>query len=247
MGRPWSVIGTGRPAAVEFLGRVDAERGVDRGVEIGDRDRAIDDVLARSSVAPMTCPVRSPPPASTALKAVDWCPRPPAGVEFGGAAELGGDDDQGRVETADTLQVVEQGRESAVELGDQLVLPELALVVGVPAGAVEEVEVVRDLDEPDARLDQPPGQQAALAKLAAVSRAAGGRFAVELEARRTRAGEPRGLAAGRHVIGDRRIAGMRRPGNPREALRAAFRRVPRSAESRPAGSGRSGPDSVSVR
>ena len=55
-----------------------------------------------------------------------------------------------------------------IELADQLVLAELALVVGVPAGPVEEVQVVRDLDEPDAPLNQTPGQQAALAELAAV-------------------------------------------------------------------------------
>ena len=115
-----------------------------------------------------------------------------AGVELGGAAELGGDHDQGRVEPADALQVVDQGREGVVELGDQLVLLELALVVGVPAGAVEEVQVVRDLDEPDARLDQPPGQQAALAELAAVRRRGGRRLAVELEdPRERRAAESR--------------------------------------------------------
>ena len=66
------------------------------------------------------------------------------------------------------FQVDDQRRQRLVELLDQRVLLQDAVVVNVPAGAVEEVEVVRDLDEPHARLDQPPGEQAALAELAAV-------------------------------------------------------------------------------
>ena len=62
-----------------------------------------------------------------------------------------------------------------------LVLAELALVVGVPAGPVEEVQVVRDLNEPDAPLDQPTGQQAALAELAPVRGPDVGRLAIEPE------------------------------------------------------------------
>ena len=44
-----------------------------------------------------------------------------------------------------------------------------AVVVNVPAGAVEEVQIVRNLDEPNARFDQPPREQAPLAEFAAVS------------------------------------------------------------------------------
>src|SRR5436190_12759489 len=49
----------------------------------------------------------------------------------------------------------------------------------IPAGAVEEVEVVGDFDETDAALDEPAGEEAALAELAAVFVAEGGGLAVE--------------------------------------------------------------------
>src|SRR5690606_14989224 len=69
-----------------------------------------------------------------------------------------------------------------VQFLDQGMLLEDARVVHVPAGAVEEVEVVRNLDEPHATLDQPPRQQAALAELAAVAVPQVGRLAIQVEA-----------------------------------------------------------------
>src|SRR5262249_18647082 len=108
-------------------------------------------------------------------------PPAPSGVELGGAAELGGDDDQGRVEATDPFEVVDQGRDRVGQFDDQTVLLELAAVVGVPTGAVHEIEVVRDLDEPDPCLNQPTGQQAALTELATVLLATRGGLAVELE------------------------------------------------------------------
>ena len=60
-------------------------------------------------------------------------------------------------------------------------LPQDAVVVNVPAGAVEEVQVVRNFDEPHARLDQPPGEQAAAGRIRRRMRRAGCRLLVELE------------------------------------------------------------------
>ena len=73
-----------------------------------------------------------------------------AGVELRRPAELGGHDDQRLVEQLVLFQVDDQRRQRLVELLDQLVLLELAFVVRVPAGAVDEVQVGRHLDEPHA-------------------------------------------------------------------------------------------------
>src|SRR6185369_3201166 len=93
---------------------------------------------------------------------------PTAAVEFGGAAKLGGDDDQRLVEHSPRFEVSDQRGHRLTKFADQLVLLEDAAIVNVPPGAVEEVEIVRDFDEADAVLDQPSGQETALAELAAV-------------------------------------------------------------------------------
>ena len=51
----------------------------------------------------------------------------------------------------------------------------------VPAGAVDEAEVVRDLDKPHAPLDEPSREQEPLAEFAAVALPKGIQFAVERE------------------------------------------------------------------
>jgi len=118
-----------------------------------------------------------------------------SGVELRGAAELGGDHDEGRVEHAVAFEVLEERGEGLIEVLDQEVLVPLAVVVGVPAAAVEEVQIVGDLDEADAGLDEAAGEEAALAELAAVGLAQGGAFAVEVEhVEKPGAGEAEGLA-----------------------------------------------------
>ena len=44
----------------------------------------------------------------------------------------------------------------------------LAVIMSVPTGPVDEIQIVRDFDEPHATLDQPPRQKTPLAELAAV-------------------------------------------------------------------------------
>src|SRR3954452_10066233 len=104
------------------------------------------------------------------------------------------------------FQVGDEGGDGRVELADQGVLLEDPAVVDVPAGAVEEIQVVRDLDDPDAPLDQPARQQAALAELAAVEEAEVGRFLVEVEAPgERRAAQLQALVDGGVVVAQSRI------------------------------------------
>ena len=60
-------------------------------------------------------------------------------VELRRAAKLGRDDNQGLVQKAFVLEVRDQRGDGGVEFLNQAVLIENALVVDVPAGAVEEV------------------------------------------------------------------------------------------------------------
>ena len=76
-------------------------------------------------------------------------------------AELAAPDDQRALEQAPPLQVVEQAGDRLVGSAAHGGVVGLDVVVGVPAVDVARVE----LDEPDAALDQPPGQQAAGAEL----------------------------------------------------------------------------------
>ena len=170
----WPVVG-----GAQLVAGVDAECIVNGGVEVRDGDGLFDclfgevvgnadDLAGAEAAAGQECAKGGGLMASSA-----------AGVELSGAAELGGDDDEGGVEQVAGFEVVEQSRESLVEFADELVLLELALVVGVPPGAVQEVKVVGDLDEANAGLDEPASEQAALAEGAAVGLAEGGGLAVE--------------------------------------------------------------------
>lgn len=94
-------------------------------------------------------------------------------IELGGAAEFGGDDDEGFIEELLLFKVVHEGGDAVVEVADEFVLFELALAVGVPAGAIEEAGVVGEFDEADAILDEASGEKAALAKFRLVAIAEG--------------------------------------------------------------------------
>src|SRR5690606_21295782 len=93
---------------------------------------------------------------------------PAPAVEVPRAAKLRRDHDQRAVQQTPAFQVLHQRGESCVQLADEDVLLEMPLLVRVPARAVDEIQVVRDFNEPDAGLDQAPRQQAALAELAAI-------------------------------------------------------------------------------
>jgi len=98
-------------------------------------------------------------------------------------------------------------RERVVELADEDMLVVDAVIMHVPAGTVDEVQVVRDFDEADAALDETSGKQAALAEFAAVGSADDRRLLLEVEVtheRRTRQTE--GLLLRRRVFLDGRTA-----------------------------------------
>ena len=106
----------------------------------------------RRLVEPMTCPVFRPPPASQA--AGDLRPVVAAGVvvDLRRPAELAPGDDDGVVEHAADLQVLDQGREALVELPAVVADEVEVLAVAVPAAVAQGHAA-------DAGLDQPAGHQ----------------------------------------------------------------------------------------
>ena len=132
------------------------------------------------------------------------------GVEPSRTSELGADDDERLVEHLGALEVFDQAGEGVIELADEHMLVVDALVMHVPAGAVDEVEVVRDFDEAHAALDEPSGEQAALPEFAAVGGAHGGRLLLEVEvAHEGRARQAEGFLLRGRVFLDGRAAGGR--------------------------------------
>ena len=104
----------------------------------------------------------------------------------GGAAELGGDQQQGVLEESAFLEVLDQAGEGPIEgpgLGG-VVVDDVLVAVPVDPGGAEGPAVV-ELDEANAALDQTPGQQAVAAEavgvglLQAVELAGGGGFVLE--------------------------------------------------------------------
>ena len=132
---------------------------MDRGVQVGHADRPADDLHRQvvglaDRLAGLQAAAGQRAPKSTCRDGRGRRRRRTAA----GRPNSRGDDDQRLVEQLLRFQVEDQRRQGLVELLDQRVLLQDAVVVDVPAGAVEEVEVVRDLDEPHARLDQPAGR-----------------------------------------------------------------------------------------
>ena len=120
-----------------------------------------------------------------------------AAIEASGTAKLGVDDDKGLVEELAAFEIGNQSGEGAVEFLNEQVLLDLAVVVGIPAGAVHEVEIVRNFNKASAGFDKAAGDQAALAKLAAVGRAQFGGLAIEIEyTHKIGAGEAQALGEG---------------------------------------------------
>ena len=206
-------------------------------------------VFANSSVAPMTRPVRKPPPASTRAEGSGLMAAAAAAVELRRTSELGGDHHQRGVQQFRLLQIVQQRREGLIQILNQQVLLHLRGVVRIPTGAVEEVQIERDLDEADAGLHQSAGQQAALAELAAVGLAQSRGLALQIEdVQKSRTGQLEALLAdgglGLHV----RIAGMPFGEALAHAGQQRFAARPRARCPHPAGATRPfGPVSVCSR
>src|SRR5207302_3784246 len=96
-----------------------------------------------------------------------------------------------------------------VEIPDEQVLFLLRSVMGVPAGAVQEIQVERDFDEADSGLHQAPGQQAALPELASIFFAQARLLALQIEdIQESRTGKLESLLADRRLRLYERIARM---------------------------------------
>src|SRR5687767_11702111 len=95
----------------------------------------------------------------------------------------------------------------------------MTCVVGVPAGAVDEIQIVRNLDEAHARLNETAREEAALAKFSAVAFPERRGFLAQLEvAHEIRTGEPQRFPLRVLVVAQRRILGQARLQGREQAL-----------------------------
>ena len=105
----------------------------------------------------MTWPPLTPPPARATLKTLGKWSRPALGLILGVRPNSPIQTTSVLSSMPVVLQVVDQRGEGRVDLPGELADAVVVLLVGVPA-------VGADLDERDAGLDEPAGQQAALAE-----------------------------------------------------------------------------------
>ena len=124
---------------------------------------------AWASLAPMTWPPRMPPPASSALQTPGQWSRPPAALSFGVRPNSPVATTSVESSRPRAREVVQERREGPIEGRQQLagVVVERAEgrgTVAVPGHLVEDRIEHVDRDQAHAGLDQPPGQQAALAE-----------------------------------------------------------------------------------
>ena len=138
---------------------------MDRGVEIGHGDGLLEDVFREFIGHAVGAVMFQTSAREDETEGGALMPAPSASIVGGGTSELGADGDEGLVEQLLLLEIDDQRGEGDVELLDEAMLVLLALVVGVPTGAVDEIEVVRDLDEPDPGLDEAAGKETTLPEL----------------------------------------------------------------------------------
>lgn len=153
---------------MEFLGWIDSESRMDGGVEVGQGDGILDRLLRKFVGDAVGSLMVQAPTREQEAEALRMVTTATAAVESCGTPELGAYGHQGLVEQVIFLKVSDKGGQCIVQFLDEEVLIELALVMGVPAGAVEEVEVMGNLDEANTALDQPAGKQTTLTKLSSI-------------------------------------------------------------------------------
>ena len=129
-------------------------------------------------------------------------------VELPRAAKLRANHNERFFEEPFFLKIRNQRGECVVEFADEDVLIELTGIVRVPAGTIDEIQIVRDLNKADAGLHQPTREEAALAELAAVALADRRGLLAEFEVtHESRASEAEGFALHFGVIGQHRVVG----------------------------------------
>ena len=115
---------------------------MNRGVEVGDGDGVLDDLLAEfvgDAVRSLMFQAAASEQQAEAGTLMSATASPVIGSR---PAELRADGDECLVEDALSLEVRDQSGQGDVEFLDEQVLVLLAFVVSIPAGAVDEVEIV---------------------------------------------------------------------------------------------------------
>ena len=121
--------------------------------------------MPSAPVLPMTCPPLIPPPASTVVQAAGKWSRPACALILGVRPNSPIHTIKRRLEQPACAQVVHQRGPGRVEHLAQLFDRLEVLLMRVPAGSHAPLgRGERDLDKRHTALDQPAGQQAALAK-----------------------------------------------------------------------------------
>ena len=128
-------------AGVEVFVGIDAQRAVDGGEQIGDGDRFFENDFTKVVSDTYRATVAQTAPGQGDAESFRVVAAAAAGIEFWRAAEFAGDDYQRFIQQLGGLQIFDQRGECLIELLDENVLLELAVVVGVPAGAVDKIEV----------------------------------------------------------------------------------------------------------
>ena len=175
-----------RPADVRevLLRRVDPQRHADGGDEVGHGDRPLlDRACRRRWCGRSTWPPLMPPPASTVVQAAGKWSRPALLLILGVRPNSPIQTISVESSRPAAPEVVHQGRPAGVEHAAELLDRLEVLLVRVPAERLVAVDArERHLDERHPALDQPAGEQAALAeRVAAVGVAERGGLVVEVE------------------------------------------------------------------
>jgi hypothetical protein len=168
-------------AVVKILGVVHPHRTANGRKEIGDRDRAIDDIFGQFvSRAERTTMVQSAT-CEHARKRFPLMPATATAIKFRRTPELTRDDNQRLIKQSFLSQIIHKSGDGIVEFTNQLVLLFDSRVVDVPTGTVQEVKIVGNLDESNASFDQPSTEQTALSEFTAIIISQSIGFRIEFE------------------------------------------------------------------
>ena len=114
---------------------------MNRGVEIRNRYRPVDDFhaefvcLANRSSGPKSAAGKQSAERLRMMAAAS------AAIELSGTSELSGDHNQRRIEQLRSFQILYQRRERLIQILNQQVLLPLPVVMRVPPGTIQEIEI----------------------------------------------------------------------------------------------------------
>src|SRR5690606_8639313 len=119
-----------------FVTRVDAEGGVDGGVEIRGGDGIFDDILGKAVGCPVGAFVIQSTAGENHREGSRLVATAATAIELRRAAEFGGHHDARFIEQLFLLEILDERGQNLVEVLDEDVLLQLPRVMGVPAGTV---------------------------------------------------------------------------------------------------------------